>query len=506
MSADLLTIIQNFHNLKVLVIGESTTDIDLIGTSERVAREAPVPVVSIEHVKRVPGRASNAAVNVAQLGGQAEFMSVVGDDDEGRKLTEILAEQGVITDNILVDPKRRTQTIQRVMAGDHMLVRFDDGSQEPLSESSEALLISKLDDLYADADAILISDYGYNIISDALIAEITKLQSKHRKPLVVDSKYLDRYKHVGVTAVKPNYKEAVALLGLTRTEKPGKRAAQLQRHADKLLEITGAEYAMVTLDVEGSIVLHADQEPYHTYSKPMENSKSVGAGDTYTSAFTLALAANASIGQAAEIAQKAAMVVVQKSGTATCDHEELIQAFNGTPKYIGDRDELRQYVERIKREGRRIVFTNGCFDILHSGHVTYLNQAKDQGDVLILAVNSDASVKRLKGPERPLNSLQDRVQVLAGLQAVDMVVSFGEDTPVELLKIVQPDIYIKGGDYTRDSLPETATVEEYGGAVAIMPFVMDRSTTGLIQKIRTVTENMAGGQSHGQSTGLGTAY
>jgi D-beta-D-heptose 7-phosphate kinase/D-beta-D-heptose 1-phosphate adenosyltransferase len=288
---------------------------------------------------------------------------------------------------------------------------------------------------------------------------------------------------MGMTVVKPNYKEALALLELEPTD-DGQRAAQIAAHSVRLLDVTGAHIAAVTLDSEGALVIQRDQAPYRTYARPAPVVYPAGAGDTYIAALALALAAGAHTPAAADLAAAAAAVVIGKEGTATCGVAELCGVVSAEGKVLESVDALAACAAFYRRQGRRIVFTNGCFDILHSGHTSYLSQAKAFGDVLVVGVNSDESVRGLKGPTRPVNSLAERLSVLAALSCIDHLISFAEATPLALLEVLCPDAYIKGGDYTREMLPEAALMDTIGGEVHILPYLPDRSTSAIIERIR----------------------
>ncbi len=484
MNARILDLTHRFADLHLLVIGEAMLDSYLDGYTDRLSREAPVPVVTVTDRKDAGGGAANTAVNVAVLGAKVTFLSVIGDDEDGKLLQRVLEAKGVDTAQLVIEPGRRTLTKRRVSAGCQMLVRFDQGDGGPISAQSEAVLIERLSQLFSEVDGVIVSDYGYGVLTPRMVETLEDLQSWYPKVVVADAKNLVRYRDLGVTAVKPNYGEAVKLLGLPRIEGACARAEQIAPHADRVLEMTGAQIAAITLDTEGALVCERGNPPYRTYSDAQPDSKAAGAGDTFVSALALSLLAGAGTEDAAEIAQAAARIVVSKPGTTTCTVDELKSFFLGGDKYYSDPHKL---VERLKLERtgcRRVVFTNGCFDILHRGHITYLNQAKALGDVLVVAVNTDESVQRLKGPTRPINSLEDRLQVLAGLSSVDFLISFDEQTPAHLLEVLQPDIFVKGGDYTRETLPEAAVVETYGGSVQILPYIENRSTTGMIAKIQ----------------------
>lgn len=509
VNTDLVKLLDAFAGLKTLVIGEAMLDCYLSGVANRLCQEAPVPVVTVTDLSRVPGGAANTAVNVKTLGGLVTFLSVIGDDWEGAILRQALEEQGISTKHVLTQPGRRTLAKQRVISSSQLLVRFDQGSTDAIDSETEQALINELERCFADCDAVIVSDYGYGILTSRVIQTIAKLQQSSPRILVVDSKNLTAYRHVGVTAVKPNYNEAVQLLGLealhaTTLSDRNARADQIATHGERLLDLTGAQIAAVTLDAEGAIVFERDRSAsleeirpsYRTYARPANHSRASGAGDTFVSALTLALAAAAPTPVATNLAASAAAVVVGKDGTTTCSVQELRQYLFAHPlteshnhrvttadKYVLDLNSLIARVESERASGRRIVFTNGCFDILHAGHVSYLNRAKALGDILIIGVNSDASVSRLKGSSRPINALQDRIQVLSALGCVDHLVPFDDDTPINLIRMVRPDVYVKGGDYTKETLPEALVVEQLGGAVQILPFVENRSTTSIIERI-----------------------
>ncbi len=461
----------------------------LVGRSSRLNREAPVPIVDLESQNLTPGGASNAAVNVVDLGGSVNFISVTGHDKEGEDLRSALDERGISSESIIVDNSRKTLTKQRVMCGKHMLVRFDQGDTHNLRKATEDKVIQQMKEHFSESDAIIISDYGYGILTSRVINALKKLQQKHDKTLIIDSKYLDRYKKLKPPLVKPNYKEAVKLLGITKPAEPGQRVEQIKDFRDRIFELTGAEVAAVTVDIEGSIIFERSGETHTTNTKPVENSKAIGAGDTYTSAFALGLSSGLNVAKSGDIAAASATIVAQKDGTATCTQKELQYFFSIDNKHIKDDVSLKLLIERYKELGKKIVFTNGCFDILHSGHVKYLKQAKELGDILIVGLNSDESIKRLKGPSRPINGASDRLQVLSGLQSIDHVMLFNEDTPINILEKVQPDMFVKGGDYSTDNLPEVPAVEDMGGEVEIIPLVPGRSTTNILkryQKAETV--------------------
>lgn len=487
MDQGLNRVVDSFRNLDVLVVGEAMLDAYLGGTTGRICREAPVPIVDLDDRREAPGGAANAAVNAAALGARVRFLSVVGDDAAGATVRRLLGEAGIDPADVLVDPSRRTLSKTRLAAGSQLLVRFDDGSKGPVGPGTERTLIRRLIELFPQSDAIVVSDYGYGVLTPRTIAASAALQARSPRVLAVDSKDLAAYRLVGSTVVKPNYEEAVRLAGGRADALPRfrSRAEEIADRADILFERTGSRIAAVTLDADGAVILERGRAPYRTYARPSPHSRAAGAGDTFLAALATSLAAGVETRAAADLAAAACSVVVSREGTAACSARDLRGLLAGRSNASADRDELGRRLEGHRRAGRRVVFTNGCFDILHRGHVSFLGRAKALGDVLVVAVNSDAGIRRLKGPGRPINSLDDRLQMLAALNCVDHVIAFDEDTPCELIRSFRPDLYVKGGGYTYGQLPEVGWVRAYGGEVKILPVADDHSTTAVIERVRS---------------------
>lgn len=382
---------------------------------------------------------------------------------------------------------------QRIVASAQVLLRCDQGDTSEIDRATEQRLISQLEKSHSWCDVVMISDYGYGIITPAVAAALAKLQSASRRILLVDSKRLPIYRRMRPTVVKPNYREVLDLLTLRDGSPDRPRIAAVMGARERILNLTGAQIAAVTLDCEGALIFERGAAPYRTYANPNRNSRAAGAGDTFLSALGMAVAAGADTITAAELASTAAAVVVCKDGTSVCTADELRDSTAQPHKLLSGR-RLRDQLAAYRRQGKRIVLTNGCFDILHRGHIAFLNRAKTLGDVLVVGVNSDQSIQRLKGPDRPINRLDDRLQVLAALSSVDHVTAFSEDTPIELIDIVRPDVFVKGGDYAGKPLPEADCVERGGGVVHILPYVAESSTTGIIRRIREAPTDV--GQKH----------
>lgn len=478
------SIIARLPELKVAILGDAILDSYLEGHSSILASEAPVPIVHVEHTVHAPGGAGNTAVNVAALGAQAILFSAGGHDTDGDQLRERLEDYHVNTENLLSDFIRTTLVKRRILANDQTIMRIDSGSTSPLSPLSESRLIERLRQELAECDALIISDYMYGLVTPAILSALAELSRIHDCVITADSKDLTRLKDIRLTAAKPNYKETSRLLGLPKKTLIAERFEQVREHGEQLFEILNCRIAAVTLDKAGAVVFERDKPPYRTYSKQVNHDKAVGAGDTYIAALTLALAAGAATVEAAEFASVASQIATSKNGTAPCFLDELTNQESYAHKEIRTPGQLRAAISRVRAEEKQVVFTNGCFDILHRGHVTYLNQAKALGDILIVGVNTDDSIRRIKGADRPINRLEDRIHVLSGLSSVDFVIPFGENTPEALLREIRPDIFAKGGTYRQETLPEAAVVRELGGRIEILPYIDNVSTSEIINKIK----------------------
>ena len=492
MIADLAGRVWGFRGTRALVLGEAMLDSYLHGDAHRLSREAPVPIVTVADRIDAPGGGANTAVNVVSLGGEATLLSVVGDDDDGRRLSAALDAAGVEPGELILAAGRATLAKERVLAGNQMLVRMDSGTTAELDTALEDKLVDRLAAVYPECDVVIVSDYDYGVVTPRVVAALGELLADDPRPLVVDARDLRRYRRLPVTAVKPNYGEAMRLLGEPERRGSKERALQVASLADRLLEATGARMVAVTMDADGVFLFERGAEPYRTYCRPQTETQATGGGDTFVATLALALASGCRTPEAAELAGRAASIVVGRPGTATCSAADLQQALSISGKRIRDLDALRSRVEFHRSQGRRIVFTNGCFDIIHRGHITYLDRAKELGDLLIVGVNGDDSVRRLKGEGRPINGLDDRLAVLEALSCVDHVVAFDEDTPEALLETVRPDVFAKGGDYSRSTLPEAELVERLGGTVQILPLVDERSTTGIIARARSSEQRIDG--------------
>lgn len=475
----------------VVVAGDAILDRWWRGSSGRLSREAPAPVVDVTEHRAAAGGAANAAVNAAAMGARVRFAGVIGADAAGDEVVRLLRAAGVDCTAVLRPAGAVTPVKTRIVADDQVLVRADEagpareashdrrpsttGSQ--LTEDLTRALTAALD----GADALLVSDYGGEPFGAAVARAVAVRRPPH---VVVDAHEPARWRSIRPDVVVPNAQEAAELidrpLGTGR-----ERVAAVVDASDALRSAANARALVVTLDRDGTVTVRAGARSTTTTAHPVAEKFASGAGDTFAAALTTTLAGGASLEDAAQVAQLAADVVVRTLGTSVCSAADLAAEIGAPRPAILAARELARAIAKDRADGLRIVFTNGCFDVLHLGHTTYLREAKRLGDRLVVAVNGDDSVRRLKGPGRPVNEEIDRAGVVAALECVDYVTVFDADTPVSLIEALRPDVYVKGGDYTPDMLEETPAVRAYGGEVRTVGYVEAHSTTAVVDRIRT---------------------
>jgi len=465
----------------VTVVGDLMLDGWWVGRSERMTREAPAPVVELAERRYFPGGAANTAMNLAALGASVRIAGLLGTDDAGRRLRDLLVAGGVDVSGLVSSPDVTTVAKNRIVSDGQILLRVDDLHSSAYPDDVLARLAAAAVAQLEGADALLVCDYG----SGALVGPVLEaLQAAERPRLtVVDAHDPGPWAVLRPDLSTPNAAEAFRLLG-RGMPKDGTRLEALLDSTELLHERTGAAAVVVTLDRDGSVLLDGDGSAHRTRAEPVAEKQAAGAGDTFVAALTTARSAGLPLPASVQLAQAAADVVVHRFGTSVCSTQDLVEQLGRRGEAALDADELVRRVEQDRAAGRRVVVTNGCFDVLHRGHTTYLAQAARLGDVLVVAINSDSSVRRLKGPDRPINSETDRASVLAALSCVDYVTVFESDTPIPLLRRLRPDIYTKGGDYTPDMLEEAAVVRGYGGEVQIMEYVSSHSTSAVVERIR----------------------
>lgn len=471
----MLAAVPEFAKAKIIVIGDVMLDRYWSGQAARISPEAPVPVVRIKTIEDRVGGAGNVALNIAKLGGKVTLLAVVGDDAEGNILRHLLEAEGVICD-FVVEQDIRSICKLRVMAQHQQLIRID--FEESSLEFDLDVLLGKLIMNLPEHDAVVFSDYGKGTLAD--VSAYIKVAKQAGLKVLVDPKGVDYQCYAQADLITPNLSELQAVVGVADTE------AELIAKCRELLKQQQIPTLLLTRGEAGMTLIKSNQ----THSLPAQ-AKDVfdvtGAGDTVIAVMALGVALDMALPDAMYLANLAGGIVVGKLGTSTVSIPELTRAMHG------DRDslygivseaELAQIMVGAKAHDERIIMTNGCFDLLHAGHVTYLQQAKALGDRLVVAVNSDASVRQLKGESRPINGLQERMTVLAALACVDWVVSFEEETPERLYCRLLPDVIVKGGDYSSEQVAGGDCVIRAGGKVKILQFVDGQSTTAMIKKAR----------------------
>jgi D-beta-D-heptose 7-phosphate kinase/D-beta-D-heptose 1-phosphate adenosyltransferase len=470
--------------VRVLVAGDLILDRFVNGVIERISPEAPIPVLHGRGTSQALGGAGNVAANIVALGGAAIAVSAVGEDTAGRAVLAMLGDLGVATGGIVRAPARMTSAKSRFIAMNQQVLRFDEEEVAPLDAATRADLVARFADALTQADIVILSDYGKGVLTDGVAAELIAAARAAGKPVLVDPKSRDFGLYAGATAVTPNRKELGEAIGRAVMSD-----AEVEDAARNLILDHGFDFILATRSEKGMSVVDAD-EVRHIATQAREVFDVSGAGDTVIAAFALALGAGADRGTAAQVANAAAGVVVAKRGTASLTVEELTGALSraaGAGRHVEavlDAAAAERLVAGWRREGLTVGFTNGCFDILHAGHVSLLGAARSQCDRLVLGLNSDASVRRLKGEGRPVNPEQDRACVLAALAAVDAVVVFDEDTPLDLIMRLQPDVLVKGADYTVETVVGADVVQARGGKVLLVDLVDGRSTSATIRKLR----------------------
>lgn len=465
----------DFTKASVLVVGDVMLDRYWFGDTARISPEAPVPVVKIKQNDDRPGGAGNVALNIASLGTKTTLIGVAGKDEAGHLLCQQLSAANV-EHYIEMIPSIPTITKLRVISRHQQLLRLD--FEEPFPAYNPAAIIEAYQRYLKHTHLVILSDYGKGTLT--YTHDLIKLANEAGVTILVDPKGADFSRYQGADVITPNFKEFEAIVGSCHSEADivTKGQALLQQHNIKSLLLTRGEHGMT--------LIQQKKEEAHLPAHAREVFDVTGAGDTVIAVLGAALAAGAELTHAMALSNLAASLVVAKLGAATISAPELevaLAGINAPLTGIINEDQLLVAATQARLAGKRIVFTNGCFDILHAGHVKYLQQAKQLGDYLIVAINDDDSVKRLKGPSRPVNHVEQRMAVLASLGVVDWVIAYPDDTPERLLKKLQPNILVKGGDYTIDQVVGAPIVQAYGGDVRVLGVIKNISTTSIIDKV-----------------------
>ncbi len=471
-------------SLKIIVVGDLMLDKYICGSVSRTSPEAPVPVVNVKKEYEQPGGGANVALNIRNLGPKVELFGVIGNDDSGILLKELLKESKIQTRGIIVDKQRNTTTKSRIIADNQQVVRIDKENTLKIDSRLQDTLISKIKSSInkGSVDAVVFSDYNKGVITKKLISEISRLTRLKNILTIADPKGNDLIKYTGVNALTPNTREASDLCGFNISD--DRSLGKAARHLTDKCRLDGI---VITRGKEG-ISYRLKNKPLKTVSS---NAKEVfdvtGAGDTVISTLLVSYLFSNDWDLAVQIANSAAGIIVGRVGTSSLSQNELlsiIESGGDKEDKILDIDSLKNQLYEHKKKGRKIIFTNGCFDLLHPGHLMILKESKALGDILVVALNSDSSVRRLKGKSRPLISEHERASIISSLDCVDYVTIFSEDTPLNTIEQLSPDVIVKGGDYSKEQVVGREHVEKLGGEVVIIPILESFSTSSLVEKIK----------------------
>jgi D-beta-D-heptose 7-phosphate kinase / D-beta-D-heptose 1-phosphate adenosyltransferase len=481
-NSDLLPHIERLKSARVLCIGDVMLDHYVYGQVERVSPEAPIPVLWIERELKTLGGAGNVLRNLRALGAASSFISVVGNDEAGREIGRLVEAQDGAEAHLLVQPQRTTTVKTRYIAGNQQLLRADRESAIPLDPYIREDLLRLAREVVADHSVVVISDYAKGVLTEGVALEIIRAAREAGAYVIVDPKGGDHIRYRGADLLKPNRRELAHATGM-----PVATDSEIVAASRVLIERCGFNAVLASLGAEGSVLVTADGTVHIQRAEVREVYDVSGAGDTVVAVLAAALAAGVGLTDAARLANTAAGIVVGKIGTAVVYASELSASLNGRDLRAADKVVPRSHaldlVARWRRHGLKIGFTNGCFDLLHPGHVALLGQAKAACDRLVVGLNSDASTVRLKGPRRPIQSEAERAAVLASLAAVDLIVIFEEDTPIELIRDIRPQILVKGADYRLDEVVGADLVKRAGGEVLLANVVPGYSTTATIARL-----------------------
>ncbi len=475
----LAALVRGYKGRRCVVVGDVMLDVFERGRAVRLAPDTPAPVVTDIDTTCAPGGAANVAANLAALGAEVTLLTAIGDDSAGDELLKQLDEGGIQTGEIVRVPGRATVVKKRLVADGAILARVDSGDKGALNGAAEEELAERAAGLAESAEVVVVSDYSGGTVTQRVADALTATE---HGCVLLDSKDLLRLRWQDLAAATPNHLEAQKALGLPVEADP--RRVEAGSIGEALRREIGARAVAVTLAEEGAAVVD-EEVTVHVDGRRVANPDVNGAGDTFLAAFALALGGDAEPHAAARLGVEAAALAVARPGTASVGIRELLQRLPAE-ETAGERSGgLEEDLERVRRSGGKVVFTNGCFDLLHRGHLFLLREARKLGDVLVIGVNSDASARRVKGPDRPVMLEEDRVELLEALPCVDHVVVFDEDTPEALIRRIEPALHVKGGDYAGDHLAEESAVKEVGGEVIVLPLLPGRSASATIEQIRS---------------------
>ncbi|HLF58173.1 MAG TPA: D-glycero-beta-D-manno-heptose-7-phosphate kinase [Alphaproteobacteria bacterium] len=481
--SDLAALVESFTRARVLCVGDVMLDRYIYGEVERISPEAPIPVFRIERETAMVGGAGNVARNIAALGAWTRLVGVAGDDAAGAELRTLLAAEPGIAPAILIEESRPTTIKTRYVAARQQMLRADRESNLPISDRVRSAMVNIVRQELPDCGVMVLSDYGKGVLSAEALRGVIATARGYARPVVVDPKGPDFTRYRGASVITPNRRELAAA-----TNMPVDTDAAIVAAARRVADTCGIENVLVTRSESGVTLVLGRGEAFHIPARPRAVFDVSGAGDTVAATMAVACAAGIAWPEAARLANAAGGIVVGKPGTAVARGDELVAALHTQDLMTGE-DKIATLpiaLDRIaawRESGLKIGFTNGCFDLIHPGHVSLLAQARGACDRLVVGLNSDASVRRLKGEGRPVQSEAARAQVLASLGAVDLVVIFAEETPVRLIEAIHPDVLVKGADYRRDQVVGGEIVESYGGRILLAEIVPGHSTTATLAKL-----------------------
>lgn len=471
---DLINLVRNFTNKKVMVIGDLMLDRYLFGEVSRISPEAPIQILNAKYKKYAPGGAANCAVNLSTLGAKTSIYGILGNDSNGKKLDILLKKHNINTQGIQISKKCKTIVKERIVSNNQQLLRIDFENVSSYKECSKEKIIQKIRKDIKKFDSILVSDYAKGLINNDIM-EAIKNTRKPNTPIIVDPRPSNKSLFKDVTLVKPNLKEAMEMCPNNKSIYDIGTSLVKEFNSDIL----------ITRGSEGMLLFTKDLIRQDIPTEVKEVRDVSGAGDTVTSALTLAICAGGTLNQAAILANHAAGIAVSKFGTAPVTQKELLELISSENKKIKDLDELREIIKNQKKQHKKIVFTNGCFDILHPGHTRFLSESKKLGDTLVVAINNDESVRKLKGNGRPIISEKERAEVISSLESVDYVTIFKEIEPTKVIFALNPDIYTKGKVISIREIPqnELEAIKKTNCKVVFIPEKIKLSTTAIIEKV-----------------------
>jgi D-beta-D-heptose 7-phosphate kinase/D-beta-D-heptose 1-phosphate adenosyltransferase len=475
----------DFSDITVLCVGDVMLDRFVYGEMERISPEAPVPVLLLKERREMPGGAGNVASNIISLGGRAILIGLVGEDEAALTLRETLRIRVGVSEMLVPSPKRPTICKTRFIAAHQQVVRADEESRLKLLPEEAELLCRAIDARLEEANVVILSDYGKGVCDGMVVRHLIGEAKLRGIPVFVDPKTPDFRHYRGATCITPNAKELAAASGVHGTDDES-----VERAARKVMAEAEADVILATRSEKGMMLVPAERAAEAVPARAREVFDVSGAGDTVIATMALAVGAGMDFGQAMRVANAAAGVVVGKLGTATADIEEVLRELQAeeAPRkspHLLSRDEAARQVQGWKSQGLSVGFTNGCFDILHPGHVSLLAAARAHCDRLVVALNDDASIRRLKGASRPVNTLESRAAVMAAVRYVDAIVAFAEDTPLDIVRRLLPDVLVKGADYRPEDVVGAAEVIAHGGRLVLADLRDGHSTTATIGRIQS---------------------